>query len=933
MTTSAARLCLNMIVKNEAANIERCLRAVADCISFWVIGDTGSTDGTQDLIRNFFADRSIPGELHSFPFETFDQARNAALGFAEASPLPFDYILFADADMQLVVSEADFARHLTADVYMVRQDSGVVYWNARLLRRGAPARYVGVTHEYLNLEKGETRQLEGIAYLDHASGANRGGKFTRDAALLSRALETERDPGLRARYTFYLANSLRDGGDHAGALARFLERARLGHWQEEVFVSLLNAAQMKAVLGHPADDVIAAFEAAHEACPTRAEALHGAARFCREKSLHERGYRLAARGRGIVPPASGLFVAEWVYRYGLLDELAVNAYWSGHHAECVAACEQLLAEPSLPADHRDRVVKNRQFAWDRLREAEIARAAAPKRVEGAGPAIPQIFHFITGLDKGFGGKPFSFVHAMAILSALRVNEGFVARVYYEYEPDGPYWEFVKRQVTCVPIVAPREFCGHPVEHFANRADIVRLKTLIEHGGVYLDMDTICQKPFAPLLDGSVVMGLEKTSDGSTIGLCNATVIAPPGAPFLELWLDSYNDFTMWNRFAVQLPMQIAAEHPHLIRIEPNTSFFWPPWDEAGIAALFTKDGSFPEAYSFHLWESKSWDHLKRLDANRVGAVDTTYNRVARRFVSADWPGAEGIASPVSALEPAEMEDAARRAVESALSSFWHRHALQRRLDVQMEAYWAAKRDRSSNPLVKAGEKYFSQSDEDGITLEICRRIGLEGGCVLEFGVGDGLENNSLILLLGGWRAVWIGNEDLSIHIPPGCRNLTFSKAWVTAENAATLVADALGADGLGAVNLLSIDLDGNDIYVLERLLATGLRPDVVIVEYNGKFPPPIRWRVGYDAGYRWDGSDYQGASLQAFADVLSARDYRLVCCALTGVNAFFIRRDHADRFADVPDTIETLFYPADYNWFVRRGHGVSKRTIEAALVT
>src|SRR4051794_25351956 len=102
------RLCLNMIVKNEMANLERCLKSVADHISCWVIGDTGSTDGTQDFIRTFFAERNIPGELHSFPFHNFEQARNAALHHAYASSLEYNYVLFDDADMELMVEDVNF---------------------------------------------------------------------------------------------------------------------------------------------------------------------------------------------------------------------------------------------------------------------------------------------------------------------------------------------------------------------------------------------------------------------------------------------------------------------------------------------------------------------------------------------------------------------------------------------------------------------------------------------------------------------------------------------------------------------------------------------------------------------------------------------------------------------------------------------------------
>ena len=173
MKTVGKLICLNMIVKNEVVHLERCLRSVADHISCWVIGDTGSTDGTQKLIEQFFAARGIPGELHSFPFENFEQARNEALARARASALPFDYILLTDADMELTVQNPAFSHDLTAAAYTVLQQmvlQRVTYPNIRLLRRDVPARYVGVTHEYLDVRGGETRSLEGISFIDHASG-------------------------------------------------------------------------------------------------------------------------------------------------------------------------------------------------------------------------------------------------------------------------------------------------------------------------------------------------------------------------------------------------------------------------------------------------------------------------------------------------------------------------------------------------------------------------------------------------------------------------------------------------------------------------------------------------------------------------------------------------------------------------------------------
>jgi glycosyltransferase involved in cell wall biosynthesis len=362
-------LCLNMIVKNEMANLDRCLRSVAPYIDCWVIGDTGSTDGTQDFIRAFFAERGIPGEVHEFPFHDFAQARNEALARARASKLKFDYLLLTDADMELVVEDETFAERLGASAYKVLQRSGVAYWNVRLVARKVPSSYKGVTHEYLDIRKGETLNLEGISYIDHATGSNRFEKYERDVRLLKGAIEKESDPGLIARYTFYLANTYRDAGQAEEAIAAYGERVKCGGWAEEVFVSQFNIARIKEEQGRPEDEVVAAYETAAAAAPWRAEALHAAARYCRDKGRYAQGYDFAQRGLAVPYPHDSLFVQDWIHEYGLLDELGVNAYWVGAYDASIAACDRLLAEAKIPEAQRARVEKNRALSVAKLAEA------------------------------------------------------------------------------------------------------------------------------------------------------------------------------------------------------------------------------------------------------------------------------------------------------------------------------------------------------------------------------------------------------------------------------------------------------------------------------------------------------------------------------------------------------------------------------------
>jgi tetratricopeptide (TPR) repeat protein/SAM-dependent methyltransferase len=356
-----------MIVKNEMVNLERCLASIAPYIDCYVIGDTGSTDGTQDFIRTFFAALDIPGEVHEFAFVDFSQARNEALTRARASMLRFDYLLLCDADMELVVQAPDFANMITGDLVQLRQKAtNLSYWNVRLVRRGCGAHYHGVTHEFISGDSVTLQKLESPHYIDHATGSNRADKYERDALLLRRALESESDEAMRARYTFYLANTLRDAGDLAAAIPVYQARASMGHWPEEIFMSLYNSGRAKMALGKPDDEVLADFDAATAARPTRAEALHEAARLCRLRGWHERAYDYAKRGLAVVYPRDGLFVVDWIYAYGLLDELSVACYWTNRYAESLDICQRLLNGTDMDPSMRRRIEQNAAHARSQL---------------------------------------------------------------------------------------------------------------------------------------------------------------------------------------------------------------------------------------------------------------------------------------------------------------------------------------------------------------------------------------------------------------------------------------------------------------------------------------------------------------------------------------------------------------------------------------
>ena len=234
-------------------------------------------------------------------------------------------------------------------------------------------------------------------------------------------------------------------------------------------------------------------------------------------------------------------------------------------------------------------------------------------------------------------------------------------------------------------------------------------------------------------------------------------------------------------------------------------------------------------------------------------------------------------------------------------------------------------------MLLSGRKYYSKNDEDGIIAELCRRIGLiDPGIFVEFGVGDGLENNTILLLAQGWRGVWIGGQELAFD-PGNSRKLKFFRRWVTKDNCIALIDEGLSHLQVNDVDLISLDLDGNDLYFCEQILKAGKRPRIFIVEYNGKLPPPVRWSIPYNEGHSWDLTDFQGASLQCFVDLFERFNYRLVGCNLTGANAFFVDRKYDQAFSDVCNDPARLFVPPDYNWFLISGHPTSPKTISSFI--
>ncbi|MBK8994706.1 MAG: glycosyltransferase [Myxococcales bacterium] len=358
-------VCLNMIVKNEARVLKRCLDSVRPFVQSWVIVDTGSTDGTQELVRRLLAD--LPGELHERPWRDFGHNRSEALELARGRA---DYTLIIDADEILIPDPGFRMPELTADEYLTLHAAGespTRFFLPQLVRSALPWMYRGVLHEAIYCEVPHTSEkLHGLlckGFFDGARNADPQAKYRSDARVLEEALKTEPD---NARYVFYLAQSHRDAGDLEAAIEAYARRASMGGWAEEVFYSLLQLGLLLEKQGDPFEPAQAAYLRAYQFRPTRAEPLCELARHHREAKDYALAHLFASQARRIPRPDDVLFLDESVYAWRALDEYAIAAYYVGEHRESLAACERLLAEGKLPERQRERVEKNRQFALDAL---------------------------------------------------------------------------------------------------------------------------------------------------------------------------------------------------------------------------------------------------------------------------------------------------------------------------------------------------------------------------------------------------------------------------------------------------------------------------------------------------------------------------------------------------------------------------------------
>lgn len=353
---------LNMIVKNEAAVILRCLNSVKPWIHSWVIVDTGSTDGTQKMIQEFMQD--LPGKLFERPWHNFGFNRTEALQLAQDSTLPHaDYLMFIDADQTLRV-DPDFQwGTLSGLAYYFEYIYGNIRYQLNaLVSTKITWTWEGVLHEYLNSpELHQWQLLKGPHVFVQHDGARGHDPTTylKDIEILKQGII---DEPLNLRYKFYLAQSYQDANLPEQALHAYQIRANAEGWEEERWTAQFKAAQLTERLKKPTEEIRHAYLQAWVSRPQRAEPLYELARYYREQKQFETACQFALQACQIKRPSDILFVDDSVYTWRALDELSVAAsYCPAYKEEGKLAIQKLLKQQLFPTSEKARLIANATF--------------------------------------------------------------------------------------------------------------------------------------------------------------------------------------------------------------------------------------------------------------------------------------------------------------------------------------------------------------------------------------------------------------------------------------------------------------------------------------------------------------------------------------------------------------------------------------------
>lgn len=377
------KICLNMIVRDEEHVVKETLECMSKYIDYYVISDTGSVDNTKKVIKEFFDEKGIAGEIHDDVWEDFGHNRTLALQECVGKS---EYIWVIDAD-DIIIGDLVLPKKMTADCYLLKYGKGFTYKRLQIFKNDPKFdwKYVGVLHEYPTTAISKKEEfIDGNYHVDSRRLGARSqtkDKYLKDALIFEKDLEKNPD---NERSVFYMAQSYYDHGDIEKAIDVYKRRIEMGRWYEEVFYSYYRIATGKETLGFPWSEVEKAYLDAWNYCKKRAEPIYSLAKHYRLEKDWPNSYKWAKLGYKIpYPKDCSLFVYSEIYDFKIGDELSISAYYTGNYQESYTVAKRLLDENKVPKSELERVNMTLKFAEEKLDKSKVCIIFAQNGVDSA----------------------------------------------------------------------------------------------------------------------------------------------------------------------------------------------------------------------------------------------------------------------------------------------------------------------------------------------------------------------------------------------------------------------------------------------------------------------------------------------------------------------------------------------------------------------
>ena len=371
----AKTLGLSMIVKNESHVITRLLNSVYSIIDYWVIADTGSTDGTQEIIKKFFEEKNIPGQLLQIEWkDDFSYARNFTLNEVEKH---VDFGFWIDADEELII-QSNFNKQALlsedADSISLKTVYGNVdYTRKNIWKTGFGYQWNGPIHELLSSPNEKNGIMgNGLCVIVRPEGSSWGNikeKYLAHAKILEKYVtEVNPDP----RWIFYTGQSYRDASEYEKSIEWYSKRANIQEgFFEEIFISKYMVALLSEATGKSKQECTNLYQDAHKQDPLRGESIKALIKMYHRLQDWENAYVFSLYGLRYnlknPYPHRILFLDKILYDFEMLELHSLSCFYTNRHEEAskiywtMRAQLDSFGKDYLQPEQMTKIIENEQY--------------------------------------------------------------------------------------------------------------------------------------------------------------------------------------------------------------------------------------------------------------------------------------------------------------------------------------------------------------------------------------------------------------------------------------------------------------------------------------------------------------------------------------------------------------------------------------------